>query len=72
MIGIRRHLREPAFAQELLRPDSYSVHGKSGAFGDETEAYRIRSYVLVTTELDKVEDVFCLRKVGWRHAVARH
>ena len=64
MIGICRHLGEPAFAQEPVGPNSHSIHRKSGAVRDDTKAHRIRSYVLVTAELDEVEDVFCLGQVG--------
>jgi hypothetical protein len=64
MIGICRHLGEPAFAQKPLRPDSDPIHRQSGAFGDNTKTRRIRSYVLVTAELDEVEDVFGVWQVG--------
>lgn len=64
MIGICRHLGESAFAQKQLGPDSDSVHRQSCAFRDDTNAHWIGSYMFVPTELDEVEDVFCLGQVG--------
>jgi hypothetical protein len=70
MIGICRHLGESAFTQEPLGANAYSVHRQSRAVRDDTKTNRVRSYVLVTAELDEVEDVFCLGQVERRHALA--
>jgi hypothetical protein len=70
MIGICGHLGEPAFAQKPLGSDSYSIHRQTCAVRDDTKANGIRSYVLIPTELDEVQDVFRLGQVERVHAVA--
>lgn len=64
MIGIRCHLGEPAFTQKPLGANTNPIHRQSGAFRDDTNAHWIRSHMLVTTEFDEVEDVFCLGQIG--------
>jgi hypothetical protein len=64
MIGICRHLGEPAFAEKPVSPDPHPIHRQSCEFRDDTNAHWIRSYMFITAELDEVDDVFCLGQVG--------
>jgi hypothetical protein len=70
MIGICRHLREPALTQKPLDTDANSIHRESRAFGDDTKAHRIRSHVLIAAEFNKVEDVLGIGKLLCRLAIA--
>jgi hypothetical protein len=69
MIGICRHLRDPAVTQKPLDADANSIHRES-RFGDDTKAHRIRSHVLIAAEFNKVEDVLGIGKLLCRHALA--
>jgi hypothetical protein len=50
--------------KELDYRDSHLVHRQTRVVADDSDPGRIRRYVLVTAELDELQDVLCVGKIG--------
>jgi hypothetical protein len=71
MIGIGGHLRKSAIVEELDHRDSDLIHRQARVVADDSGSNWIRRYVLVTAELDELQDVFGVGKVSrLGHALA--
>jgi hypothetical protein len=64
MIGIRRHFRKSAVMEELDHGELDLVHRQTRVVTDDPGPNRVRRYVLVTAELDELQDVLSVGKIG--------
>jgi hypothetical protein len=69
VIGVRRHLREPAIVKELLDTGRTRYIERPVCSKITPSPDRVRGYVLVTAEVDEVDDLVRI-SVGSQGVVA--